>query len=302
MSLLSGLRSIFEEPPPEFAFELSENGIAWARRGKNGFEKGFRPIEPDILSISPLKDNVQRPEQFAAHVAALASAGSKRRKAALILPDFSARVTVLDFDSFPSKPEEQLGLVRFRVKKSVPFDVDSAVISYCAQPRQGAKKTDVVVAVTALEIVARYEAPFRAAGLHPGFVTTSSLAMLDLIPSTTDAVIARLAGRILTVMALASGKLRLVRSVELDHVSIEEVSAVLYPTFAFLEDELHARPSVLLTCGLGAIESEIARQVQLELGIIGAPIKTSTGYPEQHNAGLLGYLASVSGGTREAAA
>jgi type IV pilus assembly protein PilM len=304
MTVLSQLSRLFDEPPPEFAFELSETGIAWARRARKSFETGFHPIEPDILSISPLKDNVLRPDEFAAHIAALtpASAGRKRRRTALILPDFSARVTVLDFDSFPSKPEEQLPLVRFRVKKTVPFDVDSAVISYWAQPRAGAKKTDVVVAVTALEIVARYEAPFRAVGLHPGLVTTSSLAMLDLVPAGTDAVIARLTGRVLTVLALASGKLRLVRSVELEHVSVEEISAVLYPTFAFLEDELHARPSVLLTCGLGSIEPQIARQVQDELGIIGAPLKIAGGYPEQHNAGLLGYLASVKAPAREAAA
>jgi type IV pilus assembly protein PilM len=306
MSLLPSLKRIFQEPPPDFVFELSEAGIAWARRGRKGFETGFHAIEPGVLSVSPLKDNVLQPEILAAHVAALApgSANRKRRKAALILPDFCARVAVLDFDTFPSKAEEQLGLVRFRVKKSVPFDIDSALVGYWPQQQPGGKQTDVVVAVTAMEIAARYEAPFRAAGLHPGLVTISSLAMLDLTPRGADAVIARLTGRVLTVLAVVAGRLRLARSVELEAVSAGEISSVLYPTFAFLEDELHSRPSILLTCGLGIIEPELARQVQHELGMIAAPLKTASPV-EQYNAGLLGYLASLKAQTeisdREAA-
>ena len=67
----------------------------------------------------------------------------KRRPAAVILPDYAARVSVLDFDSFPSSPEEQLSLVRFRVKKTIPFDIDSAAVSYWVQPAdQGRREED----------------------------------------------------------------------------------------------------------------------------------------------------------------
>ena len=67
------------------------------------------------------------------------------------------------------------------MKRSVPFDVESAAVSYWAQAR-GGKKMDVVVVMAPLEIVSRYEAPFRAAGMNPGLVTTSSLAALELAP------------------------------------------------------------------------------------------------------------------------
>ena len=88
-------------------------------------------------------------------------------------------MAVLDFDNFPSDAKEQLALIRFRLRKSVPFDVESAAISYFVQPAEG-KKFDVVVVVAPLEVVSRYEAPFRAAGMNPGLVTTSSLAALNL--------------------------------------------------------------------------------------------------------------------------
>ena len=59
----------------------------------------------------------------------------------MILPDYAARVTVLDFDAFPSVAEEQASLVRFRVKKTIPFDIDSAAVSYFPQTVAGQKES-----------------------------------------------------------------------------------------------------------------------------------------------------------------
>src|SRR4029078_745555 len=104
-----------------------------------------------------------------------------------------------------------LSLVRFRIKKSVPYDVESAALSYWPQPvGGGSRKCEVVVAVAPVEIVARYEAPFRAAGIDPGIVTTSSLAALELIDEKGIAVVAKLSGRVLMAMVVDKGLLKLV--------------------------------------------------------------------------------------------
>src|SRR6516162_10270770 len=164
---------MLQDPPPAMAFEISEMGIAAARVGPRT-EMAFRPLQPGVLSVSPVKENVVAPDDFHTAVASVVngSAARKRRDVALILPDFSTRIAVLDFDEFPADPKEQLSLVRFRLKRSVPFDVEAAAISYFAQTGAN-KKTDVLVVMAPLEIVSRYEAPFRVAGMNPGFVTTS---------------------------------------------------------------------------------------------------------------------------------
>src|SRR5262245_25396489 len=169
--IIERLKSILQDPPPALAFEISESGIAAARIGSRA-ELDFQPLKPGTLSVSPLKENIVDPDDFADAVHQLIGAQNirKRKDIALILPDFSTRITVLDFDNFPSDAKEQISLVKFRLKRSVPFDVDQAAISYFPQPGAG-KKMDVVVVVTPLEIVARYEAPFRAAGMNPGLVT-----------------------------------------------------------------------------------------------------------------------------------
>ena len=77
-------------------------------------------------------------------------------------------------------------------------------VSFYPQGRKG-KGADVVVVAAALEIVARYEAPFRAAGLHPGLVTTSGIAMVDLERGPDISVIARLSGRVLTSSSSQAG-------------------------------------------------------------------------------------------------
>ena len=136
----------------------------------------------------------------------VAQSGRKRGRAVLILPDFCARVAVLEFDSFPTDPKEQMSLVRFRMKRSVPFDVESAAISFHPQQTSKKKGAEVVVVAAALEIVARYEAPFRAAGLHPGIVTTSGIAMLNLERRPEISVLARMSGRVLTVIVLQCGR------------------------------------------------------------------------------------------------
>lgn len=287
MSFLNQITSLVKDPPPRHLFELSEAGIAFAYAGNNGFQ----PFEPGTLLVSPVEDNLLRGEAIAAMIERLApsNGGKKRRPAAVILPDYSARVTVLDFDSFPSVPEEQLSLVRFRVKKTVPFDIDSAAVSYFIQPslggKSGRKKVEVLAVTVALEVIARYEALFRAAGFQPGVVTTSTLAALNLYHGEGVAVLAKLSGRVLSVAVVSGNSIRLFRCVTMEEASAEEILGVLHPTFAYVEDELSTSVGKLILCGFNQTLDGLRCPVE--------PLRSRFGTPGSFNAGLLGYLESV---------
>ena len=285
--MLSKLKAIFEDPPPGMAFEISEAGIAAARIGTRA-ELEWHPLKVGTLAVSPLKENVVDVDEFTMAVRALANTQSTRRRkdVALILPDFSARISVLDFDSFPTDAKEQAALVRFRLKRSVPFDVESAAVSYWAQTGAN-KRVDVVVVMAPLEIIARYEALFRAMNFHAGEVTTSALAALRLCPPAPRAdavnVIAKLSGKTLTVMVLRGEILKLFRCVALEEVTDEQILAVLHPTLSYVEDELAAPAEKLTLCGLpqGALSG-----LHYEKDVL----RSSFGTPGAFNAGLLGYL------------
>jgi type IV pilus assembly protein PilM len=295
---MSSLAQLLQDPPPAHVFELSEAGIAYAKIAKTGGapDVQMQRFEPGVITVSPVHDNVQRPDHLFSYIEGLAPAnGNKKRRAALILPDYAARVAVLDFDSFPTNHEEQRALVRFRMKKSVPFDVDNAMVSYFPQARAVAKgsKYEVVVAVMANEIVGRYEEPFRTAGFHPGLVTTSSLSVLNLIEPDGVTLIVKLNGSNLTAIVLDGSIVKLVRCVEISEQSLEEVESVVLPTLAYIEDELASAPKRILLCGLGALGEQVSRAWANDWNVKIEAIASRFGTPGPVNAGLLGYLESV---------
>jgi type IV pilus assembly protein PilM len=293
---MTSLTNLLKDPPPTHAFELSEAGIAFARVNEPG-QVNFMPFDPGVLLVSPAHDNIHQPQMVLDQISAIAPPnGHRKRRAALILPDYCARIAVLDFDNFPTDPTEQLALLRFRMKKSVPFDVDSAIVSYLAQPRKKDKgKIEVLVAVMAAEIVGHYEAPFRAVGFHPGLVTTSSLAALNLVQPDQVTMLVKLHGRILSVLVLDGSNIKLARCVEMDAGRPEEIESVLHPTVAYIEDELKAKPQRIWLCGFGAQGADCAERWHAEWGVAVEPVKARFGMPGPNNAGLLGYLESVAG-------
>jgi type IV pilus assembly protein PilM len=275
------------------AFEISEAGIAAARITSRA-ELDFQAFRPGTVSVSPLKENVTDPDGFVMAVRTLSAtqAARKRKDAALILPDYSARIAVLDFDQFPSDAKEQGSLVRFRVKRSVPFDVDSAALSYFAQAGEKGH-VDVVVVLAPLEIVSRYEAPFRTAGMNPGLVTMSSLAALELAPDHGLSVFAKLTGRVLTVLVRNKHILKMARCLEMPSNELEDVADVLIPTFVFIEDNLGRRAENLILCGFGSRTEEATQRFAEELAVQVEPLRSPLGTPGENNAGLLGYLRSI---------
>src|SRR5580704_5587421 len=287
--LLDKFKSILQELPPSMAFEISEAGIASARIGARA-ELDFAPLPAGALSVSPLKENVIDQDAFAEVVRRVAAgqSGRKRKDVAVILPDFCTRIAVLDFDGFPADAKEQDALIRFRLKRAVPFDVESAALSYWAQTSSH-KHIDVVVVVASLEIVSRYEAPFRAAGMNPGLITTSSLAALDMAPEAGLSVLAKLTGRVLTVLVRDKATLKLVRCLEMPSSEFEDIAAVLAPTLVFVEDNFGRRAEHLQVCGFQA-----SARIEEELGIPAEELRSPLGAPGESNAGLLGYLRSIS--------
>jgi type IV pilus assembly protein PilM len=288
MSVFDSITKLVKDPPPAHVFELSEAGVAHA----SGAQTGFEPLPSGALQVSPVEDNVRQAELILPVLDLAApkpakTRGSKRRTAAVLLPDACARISVLDFDAFPATPAEQAALVRFRVKKTVPFDIESAAVGYFVQPPSDKKaKTEVVAVTIALEVLARYEALFRNAGFHAGDVTVSGLAVLNLYKGQDAAMLAKLAGKTLTVMVVAAGRLRLFRCLTLEYggeqAVEEEIRAVLYPTFAYAEDELGSPIRRVILCGFDTPLENLPCESE--------PLRGRFGAAGPFNAGLLGYL------------
>jgi type IV pilus assembly protein PilM len=287
MSLLDSIQSLVPsllmDPPPEFAFEISASGIAMSRtRGPATVQ--FTPLAEGEVVPSPIKENILNVPAFTAAVKTLVPSGG-RRTAALILPDNAMRLTVLEFENLPEKEEERTALIRFRLKKTVPFDVETATVSYHVQT--GNK---VIVAVAPAEIIAQYEAPFRAAGLQPGIVTPAALTLLELLPANGSYLVAHQNSGALAVLVVSNGILTLARSLEINSENasdpLDEIVSDLYATSVYVEDQAGARPDRLYLAGFGEESKMLLARLYSELDL------TVDVVPDEHP-GLAGYLHSI---------
>jgi type IV pilus assembly protein PilM len=146
---------------------------------------------------------------------ALEAVALRSREVTLIVPDAAVRVLLLEFDELPAKLAEALPVVRFRLKKLLPFDADDAAVSY--QVMSSAKGLLHVLAVAMpRELLADYELVVREAGFEPGAVMPSTLAALAGLPEGDAPLLVVNAGREgVTTAIVKAGVLLLHRTVDL---------------------------------------------------------------------------------------
>ncbi|HWX56746.1 MAG TPA: hypothetical protein VN176_19345 [Verrucomicrobiae bacterium] len=212
---------------------------------------------PNVLDRGALGTAIQE---------ALGALSGKSRDVIAIIPDASIRVLLLDFETLPAKQQESDAVVRFRLKKSLPFDVEHAALSYDVQRTNGT--VQVVAAISPDSIVAEYEAAFRDAGYSPGVLLSSSLASLGLVDAARPTLVLKIDSLNITVAAAAGGVLRLIRTLDNPsghNVTAAELAEAVLPSVVFFEDTFGARVEQILVGGAAAL-AEIAPMLQQQTG------------------------------------
>lgn len=297
------LKYLVQDPPPLLVFEISRQGVAGVRRNPRTFEteaRAYRALDPGVVEPTPAKHNIAKPEQLdeAVNQVSAELGPAKRLDASLIVPDACARLTVLDFNNFPGDQKERLQLIRFRLKKTLPFDAESARIAYQVHKAGSASFALVVAALP--NVVEQYEAPLRKAGLEPGFVSLSTPSAMSLVPDGGMRLFVKLASRSMTMVALSGGAVRLVRTIDLaadtdltPETAIDEMVGDLYPTFVFIADNLGAPVSKVVLCGFGDLLQPALRLLPSELGCEVEPLRSPQGdLVESQDAGIWGCLSA----------
>jgi type IV pilus assembly protein PilM len=169
---------------PRLAVEVRREGVVAARAEDAAglLTAVSRSNVPDggLLPGSKAGNVVDRAGMITAIRTALdhvSGRGGGARDVTVIVPDAAVRVLLLDFESLPSKPVEALPIVRFRLKKLVPFEVEDAVVSYQVMSSARDQVTVLAVAIPR-EVLAEYEGVVTAAGYLPGALLPSTLAAL----------------------------------------------------------------------------------------------------------------------------
>lgn len=230
---------------PPAAVELSAEGVLAAAIAASGSQPvyAFAPLPPGALVPGITEANIRSAEAVANAIRSAFSGISLRsRSITLILPDSAVRIFMLDFDSLPSRLTEVLPVLRLRMRKMVPFDVEHAGISYQVLSQS---ETAIKVLTAALPgpMLAEYESAVRAAGYEPGAALPSSLAALEAVDSMEAVLIANLSPHALTTSITNGSDLLLHRTLDLPEDPNERLSEIqrgIAVAAAYYEDTLRA--------------------------------------------------------------
>jgi type IV pilus assembly protein PilM len=257
-------------PHPMVACEISPTHVSAARWKRGSLEKfaveafpfeALRPsaVESNLVDAAAVRTTVQR---------VMGQIGAKNELVALFVPDAVIRVFVLHFEVFPRSSSEAIPMLRWRLKKSVPFEAEETLISYMRQaPRDDG--VDIVTGLARLRIVKEYESLLESAGLQPGVVMSSTLAALPLLDDRGPTMLARISGAMLTTAIAREGILCGYRCTELpsslDTLAPRTLLEEIFPVAAYYQDAWSEGLQGVQLAGFGNRTGEFQAAINAEL-------------------------------------
>jgi len=165
--------------------ELSSEGLRFAlvAGGKTPrLDAGIlAPFSPGTLQLSRREANVTNPQAFVAQVReAYLRLLTKEKSVSVSLPDATGRVMLLDLEARFKNREEGLDIIRWKLKKSLPFDISQVHLDYqtLAEKENGA--VSLLVSLISRSVVTQYEDLLLSAGLEPKFLDFTSFNLYRL--------------------------------------------------------------------------------------------------------------------------
>jgi type IV pilus assembly protein PilM len=257
-------------PHPALAIEIEPDRVAGARWHRSGSLDGFavEALPQGSIAPSAVEANIVNPVALKTAFSNVCERlRAKDEEVTLILPDPVIRVFVQHFDEFPRSPQEAVPMLRWKLKKSVPFESDETLISYMRQPPRE-DGVDIVTALARLRIIREYESLAEAEGLHPGVVMSSSLAAVALLDDSKPALLARVSGSALTTVIVREGVLCGYRCTELPSYGEKLTPQILleeiFPVAAYYQDTWQEGIKSVSVAGLGPRLPEFVRPLQDE--------------------------------------
>jgi type IV pilus assembly protein PilM len=258
MSLFSSYQ---KAPGPSAAVEVAATriaGIALDRRGGQPAVVAYA-LEPlpagAVVSSLTAGNIVDRPTVSGAMGRVLERLGRPRR-IALVVPDPVAKVSLLRFEQVPARPEDLDDLIRWQIRKTAPFEIESAQVSYVAA-QQTAEGQEFIVSLARRAVVEEYEQLAADAGAHAGLVDLATLNVINAVLASeptapgTDWLLVNVAPDYATLAILRGPHLIFFRNraAETDGT----LADLVHQTAMYYEDRLEGRGfSRVLLAGAGA--------------------------------------------------
>jgi type IV pilus assembly protein PilM len=275
--------SWYAAPPADAAIEIAPEAVSAAVVSYRGGDAavqayGVEPLPPGALTASLTGTNlVNRQAVAGALRTVLGALGARVRRVAVLLPDLTARVSLVRFDKVPARAEDLTQLVRWQVRKSAPFPIEEGQLTHapCGRAADGASEFVAVLARRA--VVREYESVCEEAGLDPGLVDLSTFGAVNLLLSTPsppagDWLVAHVRPEYVSLVIMRGSDMIFFRNVA--GGDVETLADAAHQTAMYYQDRLSGtRFAQVLLGGFGRNPSvmETARRSLEER--LGAPVR-----------------------------
>lgn len=269
-------------PHPSLVVEIASSHVAaagWSKSGRDLDNYAIEPLPVGAVMASPVDANVVQPETVRTALRkVLGRMPLRGAPIALLIPDPVVRVFILPFDTFPRRTDEALGMLRWRLKKSVPFDVDETAVSWMRQPaKEGG--LEIVAAVARQRIVHEYEEILEPFVTSAGVVLSSTLSTLPLLEDDGATLLVRMCGKTMITVITQRTSLCVYRSTEMvSEASSLDPQAMLdevFPAIAYFQDTFGGAPDRARMTGFGARSGVFRQALSAELKCPIAPLSES---------------------------
>ncbi len=291
-------------PKPKLACEIAADRVLAGRFSDHGGgleASAAHELAPGSVIPDLVENNLRQRNSVRSGIEeALGSVAGRSRDVIAIVPDAAVRVMLVEFDTLPSDPEEALGVVRFRLKKSLPFDVDKAKVSYHAQKINS--EIRVVAAVAMAGVIEDYESVFRDAGFIPGVVLPSTLAAIGAADAKKPTLVIKVDAHTTSIAILNEDQLQLFRTLENTRgvtITGEQLAEEVYPSVVFFQDTYHLNIERIYIAGLPesggaapALRAQTGAEVQELVSSAQLGASTTGSVPRWRMAGVVGALIS----------
>lgn len=182
---MTALTSWLASPLPDAAVEIAPDRVSaavLALRGASARVQAYtaEPLPAGTITASLGPRNIADPEAAAGALrAVLGRLGTRAVRVALVIPDLAGKVSVVRFERVPSRRDDLDQLVRWQIRKSLPFPIEDACVTYT--PGQHAPEASEFIVVAARrDVIREYEDVCAAAGAQAGLVELATFSVVNL--------------------------------------------------------------------------------------------------------------------------
>jgi type IV pilus assembly protein PilM len=189
---MSLFASWIASPPPDAAVEIAADRVSVAVAAERGAglvvqSYAVEPLPAGAVVASLTSSNIHdRAAVVSALRSALNRAATRPRRVALVIPDLSAKVSLVRFDTLPARREDLDQLVRWQIKKASPFPLEEALVTSTPGARGADGSAEFLIVTARRDVVAEYEAVCDELKIYPGLVDLATLSVVNLFLGGAD--------------------------------------------------------------------------------------------------------------------